>query len=145
MSCAKLKTGVPAGYLLWHEVEVTISDLRGCAIVASIFPGKARSLGLLEHNGELTGWKPNRQTSWFEKITKGQTLDEPAPLLLRPAVRTELPARLYVEDGSGRATAFLANQTLFGATQTIATGYFGIQPDKNSSFMREKFPELLNT
>lgn len=34
-------------------------------------------------------------------------------------------------------TAFLAKQILFGASQTIATGYLGRVPDKNSSFMRE--------
>ena len=143
MCYAKLKTGIPAGYLAWDEVEVSIPDLRECAVVSSIFPGKAQALGILERAGELAGWKPDRPTSWYERIASGQTLDEPAPLLLRPAVRSEFPARWYVEDGSGRVTAFLANPTLFGASQTIATGYLGRVPDSNSSIMREKFPELL--
>ena len=32
MCGAHLKTGVPAGYLLWDEIELTVSDLRECAV-----------------------------------------------------------------------------------------------------------------
>ena len=51
MESAQLKTGIPAGYLLWDEVELAMSDLRECAVVGHIFPGKPRALGLLERSG----------------------------------------------------------------------------------------------
>jgi hypothetical protein len=143
MECAYLKVGVPAGFLLWDEIEVTMSDLRECAVHVKIFPGKPRSLGLLERAGELVGWRPDRKTIWYEGITKGQTFDEAAPMLLRPAVRGESPAGHYVEDGSGRATAFVANQRIFGSSQTLAIGYLGRHPDPHSSFMQKEFPDLL--
>ena len=143
MGCEQLKTGVPAGYLLWDEIEVTMSDLRECAVDGKIFPGKRRKLGLLERAGELVGWKPDRETSWYEGITKGQTLGETAPMLLRPAVSGESPARWYIEDGSGRAITFVANQHIFDPSQTLAIAYLGHQPDPHSRFMQEKFPELL--
>ena len=143
MCCAQLKTGVPAGYLLWDEIEVTISDLRECAVDVTIFPQKPRKLGLLEDAGELVGWKPERANHWYEGITKGQTFDESASLLLRPAVSGESPASWYIEDGSGRAVAFVANQHIYNRSQVLAIGYLGRQPDPSSSFMREKFRELL--
>jgi hypothetical protein len=143
MCRAQLKIGVPAGYLLWDEIEVTMSVLRECGVHDKIFPGKPRSLGLLASAGELVGWKPDRKTIWYEGISKGQTFDGTAPMLLRPAVRGESPARWYVEDGSGRATAFIANQQIFDPSRTLAIGYLGRKPDPNSSFMRDKFWELL--
>ena len=45
MMCAKLKCGVPAGYLQWDEVEVTLSDLRKCAVDAPPFRGSHGDLG----------------------------------------------------------------------------------------------------
>jgi hypothetical protein len=143
MKRAQLKTGVPAGYLLWAEVEVTMSDLRECAVHVQIFPGKPRRLGLLECAGDLVGWKPDRETNWYEGITRGQTFDETTPMLLRRAVSGESPASWYVEDGSGRATAFVANQRIFDPSRTLAIGYLGRRPDPNSSFMREHFRSLL--
>ena len=64
-------------------------------------------------------------------------------MILRPAVPIEFPARWYVEDGSGRAVAFVANQAVFGPSQILARGYLGREPDVSSSFMQEKFRELL--
>jgi len=103
------------------------------------------SLALLENSGELVGWKPDRGTSWYEGITKGETLDETAPMLFRPTVSGEFPARWYIEDGSGRAVAFVANQRIFHPAQTLAVGYLGSHPDPLSSFMRRLFPQLLRT
>ena len=64
-------------------------------------------------------------------------------MLLRPAVSGESPACWYIEDGSGRAIAFLKNQHIFRPSQTLAIGYLGRKSDPLSSFMREKFRELL--
>jgi hypothetical protein len=136
-----LKAGVLAGYVLWDEVEVTMSDLLNCAVLASVFPGQSRKLGFIE----LSDWKPDRATSWYNKIVAGQTLDETAPLILRPTVSGESPACWYIEDGSGRAIAFVANQTRFDSSQTLAIAYLGRQPDPgSSSFMQAgPFRELL--
>ena len=143
MQRVNLKAGVPAGYLLWDKVEVTISDLRECAVVSDIFPGRSRKLGLIELADGLAGWKPNRAAPWYDDIVQGRTFDESAPLILRPAVKAEAPASWYVEDGSGRAIAFLAKQILFGPSHILAIGYLGWEPDPLSSFMRQHFAELL--
>ena len=37
-----LKKGVPAGYMLWDEMELTVSDLCECAVEGRIFPGQSR-------------------------------------------------------------------------------------------------------
>jgi hypothetical protein len=142
MCCTQLKTGVPAGYLLWDEAEITMSDLRECAVDVKIFPGQSRKLGLVGA-GELVGWKLKCDNPWYEGIAGGRTFDETAPMLLRPAVSGEFPARWYIEDGSGRAIAFVANQHIFDPSQTLALGYLGRQPDPRSSFMQEEFRELL--
>jgi len=142
MSRAQLKMGVPAGYLLWDEVEVTLSSLGECAVDTSIFPGQSRKLGLVGA-GELICWKLKCDKSWYGGIARGRTLDETAPMLLRPAVRGESPASWYIEDGSGRAIAFIANQHIFDPSRTVAIGYLGCRPDLHSSFMQQKFPELL--
>jgi hypothetical protein len=143
MKCSGLKTGIPAGYRLWYKVEVTMPDLLNCAVDISIFPGQSRRLGLVER-AAIVRWKPDRQTLWYEQIVNGQTCDETAPLLLRPTVSCEFPASWYIEDGSGRAIAFVANQIRFDPSQALAVGYLGREPDLDSSFMRNQFPELLS-
>jgi len=143
MKGASLKAGIPAGYMLWDEVEISLSDLRESAVDVNIFPGKSRMLGLLEAKGELVGWRPDRRTCWYDDITRGQVFDEHAPMLLRAAVSSEFPASWYVEDGSGRAVAFVANQRLFNSSQTLAIGFLARKPDICSSFMKSKFRELL--
>lgn len=140
-----LKVGVLAGYLLWDKIEVTLLDLRECAVVASIFPGQPRKLGYIERAGGLVGWKPDRERAWYGEICSGRTLDAAAPMVLRPAVKGEAPASWYIEDGSGRATAFVANQILFLPSQTLAIGYLGRQPDLRSPFMQRNFRELCTT
>ncbi len=142
MCRSQLKTGVPAGYLQWDEIEVTMSILRECAVHVEIFPGRSRKLGLVGA-GELLRWKLECDKPWYEGIARGETLGEAAPMLLRPAVSGEFPASWYIEDGSGRATAFVANQQVFGPSRTLAIGYLGRKPDPNSTFMRKKFSELL--
>ena len=151
MQRAKLKTGVPAGYLLWDKVEVTILDLRECAVDGQIFPGQPRKLGLV---GGLVDWEPKLfqylakagrpVPLWYDKIKKGDILDETDPLMIRPALSSEPLASWYIEDGSGRAITFVANQNLFNPSQPSAIGYLGRQPDLRSSFMqRAPFRELL--
>jgi hypothetical protein len=151
MERAGLKIGVPAGYQLWDKVEVTMSDLRECAVEVSIFSEQIhRKLGLIERDGWLDNWeskicshlKDRSMPSWYDKIKKGEILDETAPFLLRPAVRGEFPARWYIEDGSGRAITFIANAVMrrLGPSQPLAIGYLGRKPDPLSSFMHEHFP-----
>jgi hypothetical protein len=139
MGLAGLKVGIPAGYVLWDQVELTLPDLNECAVVGTMFPGQSRKLGLVARD-QLGRCNPGR---WHEDITQGKTFDENAPILLRPAVKGEFPARHYIEDGSGRAVTFIANQHLFASSQTLAIGYLGRVADRRSSFMRQKFRELL--
>lgn len=149
---AGLKTGIPAGYLLWTAVQITIPDFRECAVVGGIFAGQMhRQLGLIEQNGGLANWEEklfqhlgNRQApSWFDYIKHGGVLADSAPFLLRPSVSSERPARWYVEDGSGRAVTFVANAKAFAPLETVATGFLGTVPDAGSTFMRTHFAELL--
>jgi len=139
MCLVGLKVGIPAGYLLWDKVELTLSDLNECAVVDDMFPGQSRRLGSVARD-QLGCCRPGR---WHEHILQGGTFDEDAPMLLRPRVTEESPARYYIEDGSGRAVTFLANQHLFDPSQRLAIGYLGRVADENSWFMQRKFPELL--
>jgi hypothetical protein len=92
MKDAGLKMGVPAGYLLWDKVGVTVSDLHACAVDKPIFPGQPRKLGLVTG---LADWESKlfRHLDgagrpvplWYDKIKNGGVLDETAPMLLRPA------------------------------------------------------------
>jgi hypothetical protein len=135
---AGLKCGVLAAYLLWDKVEVALSDLHECAVLAGIFPGQSRKLGLIEQAGCLVDWKPRDVTAaWYSRICKGEALDETEPLILRPALPSESPASSYVEDGSGRAIALLQNQRCFGHTQVLAVAFLGRERDKSSEFGRK--------
>jgi hypothetical protein len=96
-------------------------------------------LGEIERAGLLV----DREGSWSDRIRLGKTFDENEPFLLRKAVKGEKGAPWYIEDGAGRAVAFVKNQALFSSSQTLAVGYFGRKPDSNSTFMQTKFPELL--
>jgi len=144
MDSAQLKTGIPAGYLFWDKVELTISVIRDCAVFADIFPRQSRKLGLIERDGQLRGWRPKPERAWYRDVVNGLAFDDTAPFLLRPALRSEWPASWYIEDGSGRAVALVANQDRF-SSQAVAIGYLGRKPDPNSRFMRrEPFRELLS-
>jgi hypothetical protein len=48
LCCAGLKCGVLAAYLIWDKVELTLSDLRECAVEVRIFPRQSRKLGEVE-------------------------------------------------------------------------------------------------
>ncbi|MGB0065568.1 MAG: hypothetical protein WBP85_14060 [Terracidiphilus sp.] len=139
MCRAHLKVGIPAGYILWDQVELTLSDLSKCAVVGDMFPGQPRRLGLVARD-QLARCRPG---SWHGHITHGKTFDETAPMLLRVAVTSEAPALYYIEDGSGRAATFIANKHLFDELQTLAIGYLGRIADRNSRFMQQRFQELL--
>jgi hypothetical protein len=139
LEVATLKIGIAAGYLFWDRVEITLEDLIDCAVDASIFPGHSRKLGSVPHD-QLTKCRPGK---WYESIAQGRPLGENVPMLLRPAVRSESPAKWYIEDGSGRAITFLANRELFHPSQALAIGYLGRTPDQHSTFMQQKFQELL--
>src|ERR1039458_2646308 len=118
LCCAGLKCGVLAAYLLWDKVELTLSDLRDCAVLAGVF--QQQSLELIEQAGCLVGWTPRGVTTWYARICEGEALDETEPLILRPALPSESPADFYVEDGSGRAVALLQNQARFAPAQSLA-------------------------
>jgi hypothetical protein len=65
-------------------------------------------------------------------------------MILRPAVFSENPARWYLEDGSGRAAAIVANAGKYPTDQSVAFGYLGMRPDPRSRFMQTRFPSLLS-
>jgi len=152
LSRAGLKTGIPAGYLSWDLVQITIPDFRQCAVSVNIFSEQRnRQLGIIEQNGQLINWEERlfqhfaglAVPLWYDYIKLGEVLGESAPFLLRPAVFGERPARWYVEDGSGRAVAFVANARIFAPSDIVATGFLGTVPDANSTFMHTHFAELL--
>jgi len=133
-----LKTGIPAGYLSWHIVQITVPDFRECAVVVDIFSEqRQRQLGVIERIGGLVNWEEklfqhlgDRQVpSWYDHIKHGEVLSDSAPFLLRPSVSCERPAQWYVEDGSGRAVTFVANAKAFAPLETVATGFLGTVPD----------------
>jgi len=101
------KHGVIAGYLSWTLNALTLDDLREGAVVNQAIPGYRRCLGQLEGTPELEAWRPDRSTYWYEPLSAGGVLQQDAPLVLRPSVRSELPARWYLEDASGRALAIM--------------------------------------
>lgn len=140
MCRSRLKVGIPAGYLLWDEVELTMADLMQCAVDVGIMPGQPRMLGDIPLVQLVC-----RPGKWHAHIIHGGTFDANSPMLLRRAVAAERPAKWYIEDGSGRAITFLAHRNLFAPEATLAVGYFGREPDRNSRFVRAKFPELLVT
>lgn len=140
---AKLKHGVIAGYLWWDRVDLSLDDLRRCAVERRIFPGRPQALALLEELGAVATWEPDRRTAWHEGVRAGHALGAEDALILRPAVHTEQPAESYLEDGSGRALALLANAHRYEAGSYVAMGFRGCVPDSGSSFMREHFAEIL--
>ena len=140
---ARLKHGVVAGYLLWDLVDLSLDDIRQCAVERRIFPGRAQALAVLEALGVVATWEPDRHVAWHEAICAGRALGAEEALIVRPAVHTEQPAEWYLEDGSGRALALLANAHRYGAGSYVAIGLRGCVPDSGSSFMREHFAELL--
>lgn len=136
MLSVELKIGILGGYHLWDMVEICLSDLGECAVLADIFPGPTRALRLLERAGRLASWMPPHRTGWYDDIVGGQALDQQSPLILRLALTSERPASWYIEDGSGRAIALLSNRTLFDSAQAVGIAYVGRVPDRDSGFMQ---------
>ena len=145
MGKLRLKVGVPAGYELWDEVLITVNDLLGCAVDSAInesLGSQLRMLGDLEARGFLANWRPGSERPWHSSIATGKIPDNVGPLLLRRAVPAEFPASWYVEDGGGRATAFVKYRSLFDPTATLVVGYLGATVDMRSSFLRQHLPAL---
>lgn len=146
MCKSNLKTGVPAGFELWNEVSLTVDDLRECAVhnvINEKLGTKMRMLGDLDTQGFLQKWQPPSEREWHVSISIGMVSDDIGPMLLRRAVKCEFPAKWYIEDGSGRGTAFVKYGSRFNPTLTVAVGFLGTTIDSGSSFMREHFREFL--
>jgi hypothetical protein len=147
---AGFKSGIITGYKTWCEVQLSRLDLLNCAVVNHIFndfksPADQlpRGLSALIVHPVFQQWKPNKPTEWYEWLENGKPFPADWPLILRPAVRSEAPARFYIEDGSGRAVCFLRRLCNHPEENGVAIGYLGVEPDMNSYFMRQHFRELL--
>ena len=137
------KHGILAGFAKWKSIELSRSDLMNCAIVNGIFPNLPQTLSILTQHEEFQNWRPNRTTGWFQRFEKGHAEISDWPLILRPAVKSEAPAKWYIEDGSGRAICFLRWLLRHPESDAKAWGYLGVDSDKNSIFMQKHFPQLL--
>jgi len=145
LSAAGYKPGILAGYLSWQKVELELDDLSRCAVVNSIsdeLKGPRDLGGLLQRN-LLINWTPRRVVGWMAQVEGGIPFSETEPFILRPSVQSELPAKWYLEDGSGRATALVSRSSRFGTGTTVAYGFLGDSPDPESTFMRRRFPTLI--
>jgi len=136
-----LKSGVLSGYRDWQFVEIGLTDFLECAIFNGIFPGQPQALCLLVLLGKVAGWSPDRSTEWLNPIRGGAELNAECPFILRPSVTSEAPAKWYIEDGSGRALAFLQRALSYRELDRTAWAYVGIEPDMRSSFIASR-PEL---
>lgn len=129
----RYKVGVISGFRSWAVIRFTYSDLLECAIVNHIFPGRSQRLGDLLHLGCLEGWKPPSQTRyWYQPIEQGASIPLEWALIIRRALPSE-GATFYIEDGSGRATWFVAQSR--DSSRTVAA-YIGFDPDPASNWLR---------
>jgi hypothetical protein len=136
-----LKKGVPAAYRTWKLVEFDVGDILESAIVDQIFPNEPQALGQLVLRGRVAEWLPNGAPEWWREIGNGSELGAESALILRPSVRSEGPAKWYIEDCSGRALAFLQRILRYGEHGRTAWAYLGNQPDERRAFIRSH-PEL---
>ena len=141
LSANDLKSGVLAAYRDWQLVEFSISDLLECAIYNGIFRAEPQALCQLVLSGKVAGWAPDRKTDWWESIRSGVELGIDSALIVRPSVRSEAPAKWYIEDGSGRALALLQRILRHAELYRTAWAYLGREPDQRSSFIATR-PEL---
>jgi hypothetical protein len=65
-------------------------------------------------------------------------------MIIRPSVKSEAPAKWYIEDGSGRALALLQRVLRNGEMYRTSWSYVGLEPDMRSSFIASR-PELWDT
>lgn len=136
-----LKPGAITAYRIWTLATLTIADLLECAIVNHIFPGEPQAIGRLVLRGLLSQWMPKGASSWWRPISTGADVDARMALVLRPALRSEAPAKWYVEDGSGRALALVQRILHHSETTRTAFAYVGCIPEKRSPFILSH-PEL---
>jgi hypothetical protein len=106
----------------------------------SDFP-KGAAIAQLVLLGRLAEWLPLGSPDWWSSLRNGSDLDAEAALIVRPALKSEAPAKWYVEDGSGRVLALLQGILRYGEVGRTARVYLGYEPDENSSFIRSR-PEL---
>jgi hypothetical protein len=136
-----LKKGVLAAYRTWRLVEFSVADLLECAVVNHIFPGEPQALGQLVLRGNLVEWFPIGAPEWWRLLGNGSELDVESALIVRPALKSEAPAKWYLEDGSGRALALLQRILRYGEAGRTAWAYLGHEPDEHSAFIKSH-PEL---
>lgn len=139
-----LKHGVLAAYSCWQFVQLDFNDLKECAIVNHIFKEeKSQCIGNLIQTGCIQPSKPNGNPNWWDPISSGSSdIPEDWALILRPSVKREHPAKWYIEDGSGRATALVQRMLKHDEEFRTAFAYIGVIPDKQSEFIKKR-PELM--
>lgn len=135
-----LKPGVLSAYSAWQLVQLDYADIRQCAIVNHIFPGQPQTLGQIDQ-ALIEKSRPNNNPEWWKPLYSGFDIPQEWALILRPTVRSENPARWYVEDGSGRALALFQRILKHHEHWHTASAYIGTIPDENSCFIQER-PEL---
>jgi hypothetical protein len=136
-----LKEGVLAAYRTWKFVKLGVADLLECAVVNTIFPRKPQALCQLMLLGKLAEWLPIGDPEWWRLMGNGSELGADSALIARPALRSEAPAKWYLEDGSGRALALLQRIVRYGEIGRTAWAYLGHEPDEQSAFIKSR-PEL---
>jgi hypothetical protein len=138
------KPGVVSGYKTWRIVELSRNDLLQCAIWNGIFKNLPQTLSVLVNCPQFKQWCPNEKTKWFDLLESGQPYPNDWPLILRPAKKSEAPAKWYIEDGSGRTICYLRRLLNHPEENGKAKAYLGEEIDWSSHFMKEHFREFLN-
>ncbi len=136
-----LKPGVLAAYKAWWLVDLSLADLLECAIVNHIFKGQPQSLSLLVLRGAIETWQPKGKPEWHEPLQRGDAFPHEWAIIIRPSVKSEHPAKWYVEDGAGRVLSLLQRMLGNAECWRVAYGYLGIIPDERSTFVRSR-PDL---
>ena len=131
-----LKKGVLAAYHTWRFVKFSVADLLECAIVNQVFPAESQALGRLLLRGKLAEWFPIGAPEWWRQLANGSDFDQQSALIVRPALKSEAPAKWYLEDGSGRALALLQRILRNGEADRTARAYVGTWPDERSAFIK---------
>jgi len=136
-----LKHGVLTAYRKWRQVKFDFADLLECAVVDHIFPGESQALSRLVLRGKLAEWFPKGNPEWWRHIGNGCELGVESSLIVRPSLMNELPAKWYLEDGSGRGLALLQRILRYGDFSRTAWTYLGHESDERSHFITQH-PEL---
>ena len=139
-----LKLGVLAAYKVWWFIELTYEDLLECAIFNGIFPDQPQVLSQLLTLNLIDRWSPDRESEWYSPLQRGQPFPPEWALILRPSVRSECPAKWYIDDGSGRALCLIQRLLRHNEHWRTAYAYLGVTPDERSGFIQEH-PKLTST